>query len=106
MIGMDSLDPAFCMFVLPNPRSVLGSGVSVLFGCFPFVPFRRPSTLSAGPWSGKLGHDIKARNCGFFVSVYSFVMPTPSSAPSMGAARVICLLSLWHRNVCFVFFAV
>ena len=30
-----------------------------------------------------------------------FVLPSPSSAPRRGAARVIWLLILWHRTVCF-----
>ena len=30
-----------------------------------------------------------------------FILPTPSSAPSRGAAKVIWLLILWHRTVCF-----
>ena len=35
------------------------------------------------------------------MSVSFFVLRTPSSAPSRGAARVIWLLILWHRTVCF-----
>ena len=38
--------------------------------------------------------------------VSSFILPTPSSAPSRGTARVFRLLILWHRTVyfCLVFF--
>ena len=36
--------------------------------------------------------------------VFFVVLPVPSSAPSRGAARVIWLLTQWHRTVCFVFF--
>ena len=36
----------------------------------------------------------------FFLS-FLFVLPTPSSPPSRGVARVIWLRILWHRTVCF-----
>ena len=35
------------------------------------------------------------------VPAFSFVLPTSSSAPSRGVARVIWLLILWYRTVCF-----
>ena len=34
------------------------------------------------------------------VSLFFFILPTPSSTPSRGAARVIWLLILWHWIVC------
>ena len=37
--------------------------------------------------------------------VFLVVRPTPSSAPSRGGAKVIWLLTQWHRTACFVFFS-
>ena len=66
--------------VPPTPHSVRGHGL--------------------GNRTAKQRHGTVGFSCSFFF----VVLPTPSSPPSRGAARVIWLLTQWHRTVCFVFF--
>ena len=70
--------------------------------CFSSVPPTPPTQYGAMVWV--IGPLTEVRDCRFFVFVFFVVLPTPSSAPSRGAVRVIWLLTQWHRTARFVFF--
>ena len=109
-----------CVFFRPTdpPRSVLGSGWSLSFVCllvffvFSFVfvfphPAEPPHSV-LGHGLGNLATKLRHGNVGFSYSLLFSVLPTPSSAPSREAARVIWLLLPWNRTVCFclIFFVI
>ena len=104
VIGLGSLVRAFFFLVLPTPRSVLGSGWSLFAELFAFLPSRRPPHSVRGHGLGNRAAKHRHGTVGFSCSFFFVVLPTPSSAPRRGAARVIWLLTQWHRTVCFVFF--
>ena len=100
VIGLGSLVRAFYFFlVLPTPPLSAGPGVVSFCSSVAFLPSRRPPHSVRGHGMGnraaKHRRGIIGFSCSFFV-----VLPTPSSAPSRGAARVIWLLILGHRTVC------
>ena len=104
MIGLGSLVRAFFFPVLPTPPLSAGPGVVPFARLFAFL------LLSYRPPHSVLGHGLGNRatklshgTVGFSYSFIIVVLPTPSSAPSRGAARVIWLLTQRHRTVCFVF---
>ena len=109
VIGLGSWVRAFFCFFWSYrpPRPVLGPGWSLFARLFAFlIPSRRPlhSVLGhgLGNRAAKLRHGTVGFSCSYFFLV---VLPTPPSAPSRGAARVIWLLAQWHLNVCFGFFS-
>ena len=110
MIGLGSLVPAFFFFfflVLPIPPLSAGPGVVsfvCLFAFSPVLPTPR-SVLGHGPGNraAKLRHGTVGFSCSF-----SFLLSSCRRPPQLragGAARVIWLLSLWHRTVCFALFS-
>ena len=81
---------AFCVRPADTPRSVLGPGWSLLFVCLLFFvrPAGTPRSVlgqGLGNRASKLRHGTVGVSCSFSL----VVLPTPSSAPSRGAARVI-----------------
>ena len=86
------------------PRSVPGPGWSLFARLFAFLPSRRPPHSVWGHGLGNRAAKQRHGTVGFSCSFFFVVLPTPSSAPSRGAARVISLLTQWHRTVSFVFF--
>ena len=96
---------AFHIFVvLPTPRSVLWPGWSLFARLFAVLPSRRPPHSVRGHGLGNRAAKQRHGTIGFSCSFSFVVLPTPSSAQSRGAARVIWLLTQWHRTVCFVLF--
>ena len=109
VIGLGSLVRAFYFLSFLSyrpPRSVLRPRWSLFARLFAFLrPSRRPPHSVLGHGLGNPAAKLRHRTVGFSCSFFFVVLPTPSSAPSRGAARVIWLLTQWHRTVCFVFFS-
>ena len=102
LIGVCILVSAFVFRPTDSPRSVLGSGWPLFFVCLLlfFRPADPPHSVLGHGWANRAAK-LRRGTIGFSCSFFFFVLPTPSSPPSRGAARVIWLLTLWHRIVCF-----
>ena len=94
MIGLGRLVRAFYIFLfLPTPRSVLGPGLSLLLVCLLFFRPADPPHSVRGHGLGNRAAKQRHGTVGFSCSFFFVVLPTPSSAPSRGAARVSWLLT-------------
>ena len=92
----------FFFLVLPTPPLSAGPGVVPFARLLAFLlPSRRLPHSVLGHGLGNRAAKLRHGTVGFSCSFFFVVLPTPSSAPSRGAAKVIWLLTQWHKTVCF-----
>ena len=95
VMGLGSLVRAFFYSLSHRPpRSMLGPGWSLFARLFAFLlPSRRHPHAVVGHGLGNRAAERRHGTVGFSYSFFFVVLPTPSSAPSREAARVIWLLT-------------